>query len=163
MATVYQLLRSGDIERYQLPQWETREPIRELYGIPELFDWVMENPIMQDESDKKGGKDRLEHLQALFSEFRCDKQPGGGNLRRVNPSGEGVFKLQPYGARVFGVFIEPKVFIGVCAIVSEEGHGKNAKQTYTEMRTQVLNFVKKHNLQDEILKGEIYEVLGTKA
>ncbi len=104
MATIASALRDKVLEEYALPEYEGRQPIRTLYVASELFDWVdvTEQLYVENWSQQHGARTRFEHLQQMFADFRCDKRPLVGDLNRVQPTRNGLWKMQCPGLRVYG-------------------------------------------------------------
>lgn len=157
MATLSDALKNEVVSLYLLPEWEGRSPIRKLYVTPEFFDWADEHPKLMDKKLGKAGKDRLEHLEQMFCDFRCAKRPGAGDLRRLIPNSAGVWKMHPYGLRVYGWFTARSEFVVVCGAIEEDT--KSDKKLNDEKVKEVKQFIAKHELSDYVVLGDINAVL----
>lgn len=161
MATVDEALSGGMLAEYRISSWELRLPKRKLLYAHDFFDsWADVEPRMMDISLGKGARTRHEHLETIFNDFVCAERPAGGDLRRVMPVKDGVFKLHPFGSRIYGFFSGEAEFVAVAGAIAEDT--KSDKKLNDKKRNAVLKFVKQNGLETSMFKGEIYEVLGTK-
>lgn len=158
MATISDALRSGILCEYRLPDWELRDPLRKLYHHPDFFDhWADTNAVMNDISKGSGQRTRTELLEQLFCEWRCARRPSGYELKRIRPVDQGVCKLHPYKARIYGWFTMRGEFVAISG-ATEEATKENKKLTDLR-RDEVLKFIRNHKLQEECFQGEIYEII----
>jgi hypothetical protein len=95
MATVEEALKAAGLELYELPDWETRLPINQLWIAPSFWKWFDETPELDDPKLKSGSRTLAEHIEQLFCELRCSERLGGGDLRRMMPNAKGIWKFHP--------------------------------------------------------------------
>lgn len=152
MATIYDVVRSRDLEEWPLPDWTTRLPIRPLYVAPELFDWVEQTPATYDGTIKKGGRTPLEHLELFFVDLRCAERPSVSDFHRMIPNREGVWKCHPPTLRIFGWCYAPFGFAPVAAALERDL--KAAPELYEESKKKVLRFMLKHGLEGTVMRGD---------
>lgn len=157
MPTFDALVKAGHVVRYAKPIWESRDAIREVYVTPELFDWADENPTVLSVNHGSGNRSRLEHLEQLFCDLMCATRPGAGDLRRLMPTNKGVWKLHPYGLRVYGWFPKRGVFVAVAGALLEDT--KKDKSLNDRMRDKVEAFILQHGLKDVMVRGDINAVV----
>lgn len=157
MATIADAIKSGRLAPYLLPEWERRSPIRNLYVRPEFFDWADSNAALMDMKLGKGGRDRLEHLEQLFCDFRCSQRPGAGDLKRMMPTSDGVWKMHPYGLRIYGWFPEKGTFAVVTGALVEDT--KSTKGLNDQKLDEVLSFISQNKLTGHVILGDINAVL----
>lgn len=154
MATILSALRLGIIEEYRLSEHEAREPRRPLYLASEFFDWVEETDELYDVgwSPRSGGRSRFEHLQQMLADFRCDQRPLVGDLNRVMPTRQGVWKMQCAALRLYGWVPARHSFVGVKAAFSEHVHGKGSQTD--QIVEDVLAFARRHDLLRTMNRGD---------
>lgn len=157
MATLAGLLRSKVLEEFALPEEEEeRTPIRPLFLASEVFDQVDADDRFVSGSILKGGRTPFEHLTALFCDLRCAKRPRVGDMRRMHPNHQGVWKCHAPTLRVFGFCAVVNCFVPVA--IALEGDLKSGAVSYEAMQQRVLDFIHQHKLADLVVKGEILEV-----
>ncbi|MGY3034756.1 hypothetical protein ACVIIV_003926 [Bradyrhizobium sp. USDA 4354] len=123
MATVEDALRGAGLELYELPDWETRQPIRQLWIEPSFWNWFDTDPL-HDEDLKIGGKTIGEHIEQMFCDLRCSERPGGGDLKRMRPTNKGVWKFHPAGARLYGWAAKEECMVVVTGALEAETKDK---------------------------------------
>src|SRR5262249_12511547 len=102
MATIVDAVAAAVLEPFELPDWELRLPVRPLYVTPEFVDWADDSPQLHDKKLAIGGRILFEHLLLTMCEFRCAKRPQAGDLRRLIPTKNGLWKMHPPGLRLYG-------------------------------------------------------------
>ena len=150
MATLLDAIRSGALERFDLPEWETRSARRPLYVSRELIDWL-ENTLELHMSTI-GGRTLCEHLEQAFCAFRCDQHVQYADLKRMRPTRAGVWHMYPPGLRVYGWCPDAHAFVAVTAaleIDTKQDRGLNDRK-----RDDVLNFAWRHRLSATIKRGD---------
>lgn len=169
MSTIDALVRSGDLVTYELPDWERRSPVRRFVYAPEIEDWFDGEPRAYDGSIKYGGRTPDEHFQQFFADFCCAIRPCVADLKRLEPTSNGIWKAHPQGLRVFGWFFTPDNFVAITAALEADlkpkhKHHLPAKATsYAAQNTLVRNFIKKHDLGKTILPGDAIKIFPPKA
>jgi hypothetical protein len=156
MATVEDAVRAGALHVFDLPDWEVRLPIRQLWVTTELLDWANMTPELHDMARRVGGRTLFEHLLQIFCDFRRSERFPAGDLRRVMPTKEGVWKLHPPKLRIYGWCPGPNKFVAVT--YAFEADTKGDKTLNDKKRDEVLTFIKAHKLQHTILRGDIRAV-----
>ncbi len=115
MATIRNLPKEGKPEEYGLPGRESRVPIRQLFVTAELFNRIEGNAELDDERKRVGGRLLIDHPEQTFCDFRCSERPPAGNLRRMIPTSEGIWKLHTPGLRIYGRYPQSGSFVFVTA------------------------------------------------
>lgn len=156
MTTIQAALRSGVLEEFRLSEWERRDPLRPLYVAGELFDWVESNEDLHIAKwgNRTGGRTRYEHLEQMFNDFRCDVRPLVGDMNRVQPTKQGIWKMQCPGLRIFGWVPAPHSFVAVAPEFADATHGKGAGARIDELVRDTLKFAADHGLESTIIKGD---------
>ena len=156
IATIASAIRKGAIEVFELPTWELRQPIRPLYVALKLFHWVDNTAELYDYELAEGGRFLGEHLEQMFCDFRCAKRPPAGDLRRMIPTADGIWKLHPPKLRVYGWIPAAHSFVAVtAALESETKHDKSLN--HNKMK-YVRDFIKRHDLEETIIRGDVRAV-----
>lgn len=156
MATIQDAIGKGVLESYGLPDWERRQPIRPLYVATELFSWVDGKAELYDQSLAEGGRLLVDHLDQMFCDFRCAERPRAGDIRRMLPTGNGIWKIHPPGLRVYGWVPAVHSFVAVTAAL--EAETKDDKDLNNAKMKCVQRFARKHSLEDTILRGDVRAV-----
>jgi hypothetical protein len=150
MATLLDAIRSGALERYDLPEWETRTARRPLYVARELIDWVDDTEELH--TSIIGGRTLGEHLEQMFCDFRCDERVHYADLKRMLPTKAGIWHMYPPGLRVYGWCPEIHSFVAVAAAV--ETATKLDLHLNDRKRDTFLHFAQRQGLADTIRKGD---------
>jgi hypothetical protein len=156
MATLSSALSCGVLERYSIPEWEVRPPLRPVYVAPELMQWADSTPGLVDETAKIGRRLLIEHLDQLFCDFGCSERPPAGDVRRMIPTGRGIISVHAPGLRVYGWSAPPGHLVAICAAL--ESDTKANKRLNDRKRDNVLAFALAHDLMATIKKGNLYEL-----
>ncbi|MCC0807593.1 hypothetical protein FPV16_15375 [Methylobacterium sp. W2] len=144
---------------FKLPRWETRQSIRPLYVAPSLIDWVKTTDEMWSKELGRGRRVRAEHLEQMFCDFCCADHPGAGEIRRVNPTSDGILKFQPFGSRVLGWCSAPHEFVAVVPCLKmPSGNMK----LINDKRDEVIKFIQDHELEQTVLRGGLNELFPRK-
>jgi hypothetical protein len=152
MATLEDVVTAKVLERYPLPDWEARLPIRLLWVAYELWDWIDAQDDLHATDLAIGGRTLFEHLEQLLCEFCCAPHFPAGDLRRMMPTAKGVWKMHPPKLRLYGWFPRPNSFVAVTA--AREIETKTDKKLNDRKRDEVLGFIQKNQLQHLIVKGD---------
>jgi hypothetical protein len=154
MATIAGAVTAGLLEEFRLPDHEGRDPLRPLYLAAGLFDWIDETDELYEEdwSKESGGRSMAEHLAQTFCDFRCAKRPLVGDLRRVQPTKKGIWKIHSPGLRIVGWVPFPHAFVAVKGAFVSDTHGPPAKMD--QLVSDVLAFAQRHKLSETIKMGD---------
>ncbi len=158
MATIAHAIARLALERFPLPEWERRLPIRPLWVNPTFWDWADWNPELET---KEGPKTLYEHMEQMFIDFRCSETFGAGDLRRMIPNTSGVRTMRPAKLRVYGWCPAAHQFVVVCAALESET--KADKSLNDKKRDEVLDFIRRNDLGDHVLLGDARAVFPPKA
>lgn len=157
MATILDAVRLEVLKVFAVPDWDSRLPARPLYVAPQLWTQIDNEPRAHVETAKLGGRSPYEHLDAIFTDFRCgEKAIGNDQLKRLMPTTKGVWEMHPPGLRVFGWCPAPYEFVAVSVAIVEDL--KADHDLYNQHRDGVLAFAKRHDLSSTITLGD-YSVL----
>jgi hypothetical protein len=154
MATLFAALRRGVLDEFSLPDWEVRPKVRPVYVAPELQQWVDSTPELLAQTI--GSRLLIEHLEQLFCDFSCSERPPAGDVRRMMPTSQGILSVHAPGLRVYGWCCAPGRLVATDAAL--ERATKADKTLNNRKRDGVLAFVRVHNLEQTIIKGELYEL-----
>lgn len=157
MATVQDAIRVGVLEDFRLPDWELRPAQRPLAVAPELWEWADETPEMFDKKRSEGGRLLIEHLEQGLQDMCCAAHPSGADLHRVDPQGEGIWKLTVPGVRVFGWFHARSQFVAVAGEL--KSRLKANPSLHGVKQQEVRAFAQRHGLEQTILLGDHRDVL----
>jgi hypothetical protein len=153
MATLNDVVCEKKLEVFELPEWEPRQPVRELYVTPELLDraddWIALHQV------KVRNRTLFEHLLQAFCDFRCERHYHAGDLRRMMPTSKGVWSMHAPGLRIYGWCPRKHAFVAVT--FATEKQTKSDKRLNDEMRKCVETFIKKNKLGATVLRGDINE------
>jgi hypothetical protein len=156
MATIYDLVASGDLELYALPDWESRLAVRRLWATQQFWAAIDSQDDLHEIRRGDGGRSRFEHLELTFNDFRCAERIPAGDLKRVMPTRDGVWKMHPPKLRVYGWCPFKHSFVAVS--FAREEDTKSDKGLNDAMLGEVRNFINRHGLQDSIERGDIRAV-----
>jgi len=156
MATIDEVVLSGVLEVYEVPDWESRLPINRLWVSRDFWtefdamDGLHDNPFA-------GSRRTIgEHIEQAFCNFRCGERPGAGDLKCMVPSGKGVWKLHPPGARVYGWCPFQRAFVAVTVAVASDT--KTDRTLNNRKQRVVSDFIRDNKLQQYIVRGDILAV-----
>jgi len=153
MATIDDLVLSGVIEGFELPEWEARGAVRPLHMTPGLFEWGDDKPELHDPRLAIGRRTLFEHFIQFLCDVRCAAKLGAGNLRRLMPTREGILSLHPPGLRLYGWCCAPHSLILVTGALESET--KTDRRLNDLKRDEVRRFTRQHNVSHTILRGDI--------
>jgi len=156
MATIGDAVAAGKLVVFTVPDWETRLPIRPLWVTPELLQWADNTPDLHDLRLGVGGRTMFEHLEQFLCDFRCSKQLHAGDLKRMLPNKKGVWKMHPFGLRIYGWAPAAHQFAAVTWARVEDT--KADKSLNDAKRDEVLEFVRANGLLRTIMYGDINAV-----
>lgn len=160
MATIDAALTAGVLEYLHKPAWEMRAIKRPMCFANEFIDWVDNKSELYDTKRAVGGRDLYDQLELFLWEYQCCDRPTAGDLRRVMPVRDGVFKFHPPDLRIYGWFYQPGGFVAVAGALAEETKGGSGLNDIK--REEVLNFAARHELAGTIMRGELNEVVCEK-
>lgn len=156
MATIRDAVAARALEPFDLPEWERRQPLRLMWIVPELWEWAVATPELHDARLGLGGRTLYEHLEQTFSDFRCADRFHAGDLRRMNPTKKGVWKMHPPRLRIYGWCPGKHMF--AAAAYALESETKTNKKLNDKKRDEVLAFIKRHKLEATITRGDVLAV-----
>lgn len=162
MATVADDLKAAGLELFELPDWELRLPIRQLWIAPGFWTWF-DGDDLHDEEAKIGGKTLAEHIEQLFCDIRCSERPAAGDLRRMVPNAKGIWKLHPNGTRLYGWGAKEECIVVVTGAIESETKDKTKGNVNDQKRDEVLAFIKASGLQRHMIYGDILALFPPKA
>lgn len=156
MATIASAVLAGILHEHFLEAPETRDPRRPLYIADVFYDWVdgREDLHATNWHRESGGRSRYEHMQQAFADFRCNARPIVGDMRRVIPVHQRVWKIVSPGLRIFGWVPAPHAFVAVCAADAADTHGTGGGAVTAQKMQDVLNFAAAHDLTGAMLGGD---------
>jgi hypothetical protein len=93
-----------------------------------------------------------EHLDAFFNEFRCADPLYTTDLRRMMPTGLGVWSFHPPMLRVYGWVPRPHSFVAVGFELADDTKG--GSRLNDVRRDEVLKFIADHGIA-EVLYGDV--------
>ncbi len=153
MATILEAVRNGVLEPFEIPDWERRLPERMLWLTPALWDQIDNEPRAHIASAKLGGRTPYEHMDSMFTDFRCGERAlGHSEIKRMNPTSSGVWEMHPPGLRVFGWCPEPHAFVAVSLAIVEDL--KADSKLYDKHRDGVIAFAKAQGLSSTLTLGD---------
>jgi hypothetical protein len=117
-----------------------------------LFDWVDNTESLHDPRLAIGGRSRFEHMEQAFIDFRCSERPGGGDLRRMQPTSKGIWTMRPTGLRVYGWCPEVHMFVAVTAALAEAT--KDDSKLNDRKRDEVETFIAQNRLRETVKRGD---------
>jgi hypothetical protein len=158
MATLEDVLTAVVLTAFELPDWEPRQPVRPLWVTPELLSWADAKPELHDMAFAVGARTLFEHLLTMFCDFRCAEHcpAHAGDLKRMTPTKHGIWKMHPPKVRVYGWCPGTYQFIAVTAALESET--KNDRILNDKKLKEVRDFIKKHGLENTVLRGDILAV-----
>jgi hypothetical protein len=161
MATVEDALKAAGLELYELPEWETRLSINQLWVAPSFWKWFDETPELDDPKFKTGSRTIAEHIEQLFCDLRCSERPRAGDLRRMMPNPKGIWKFHPEKTRLYGWAPKQGCLVVISGALESETKDKTEDNMNKKKRDEVVAFIKAHNLPVKI--GDILAIFPPKA
>jgi hypothetical protein len=152
MATLADAVTAKVLEVYELPDWEVRLPIRQLWAAFELWDWIDGKHELHDMALAVGRRTLFEHIEQMFCDFRCSPRFPAGDLKQMMPNVKGVRKMHPPRVRIYGWCPGTNAFVAVTGAL--EAETKADKKLNDKKRDQVLTFIKARKLEHLVLKGD---------
>ncbi len=149
MATIDDLVRIGVLELFALPDDVNRLPLRPLWLSQNLMAYV--DGTLAYHIEQVALRTAYEHLEQFFVDFRCDERIHATDLRRMLPTGKGVWSMHPPMLRVYGWVPRPHSMVAVCA--EFEKATKSDPNLNDNCRNLVLGFIKQHHVT-EIFYGD---------
>lgn len=153
MATIEDAVKAEVLEVYDLPEWESRLPIRQLWVARDMREAIEGCDEMFDPSKGVGGRSLFEHIEIIFCDFRCAQRIPAGDLKRMMPTKNGVWKMHPPKMRVYGWCPAKHAFAAVTFALEEQT--KKDKKLNNRKMQDVLTFIKQNKLSDHVERGEI--------
>lgn len=154
MATLEDAINSGQLELFQIPDDVERLALRPLYVSRILIDWV--DGTLVYHAAKVAGRYAHEHLEQFLIDFRCNEKIHHSDLKRMIPTGKGVWKMHPPMLRVFGWCPKPHCFVAVLGQLGDDT--KEDSSLNDQCRDEVLNFIAKNGLNAEVEYGDFLDV-----
>lgn len=125
-------VRSGHLERFDVPEWYHGIPVRPLYVAPEFWSWVDDEDALHVVPRDGSRRTIYEQVEIMLADLRCAARPPGAHeLRRLTPNKKGIWKLHPPGARLYGWFPAPGTFVlvsGATEADTKADKGRNASE-----------------------------------
>lgn len=152
MATIAHAEGKGSLTLFELPEYESRLPIRSLHLASPLLLWIENTSELDDVQHAEGGRLLIEHLIQSLCDFRCSQRPSAGELRRVMPTGDGIWKLHTVGLRLYGWCPQPHALVlasGALAVQTKADRKLN-----DEKRKEVISFIRKNKLERTVIRGD---------
>jgi hypothetical protein len=165
MATINDCIRNQLLECHELPSWETRLPINELWICQSFWDWFDATDALHDEKTKVGSRTFGEHIEQFLCDLRCLERPHAGDVRRMIPNRDCIWSLHSPGVRIYGWAIKVRAFVIVTGALELETKQKVAgqKSVNDKKRDEVKRFISTNGLSDKVIKGDILAVFPPKA
>lgn len=160
MATIEDTLKASGLEPFELPEWETRMPIHQLWVAPAFWDWFDDTNDLENPSFNSGGRTLAEHILQLFCDLRCSERPAAGDLKRMLPTPKGVWKLHPPKTRLYGWAPKQGCLAIVAGALEHETKDKTKGDVNADKRDEVLAFIKLHKLPVKL--GDILAIFPPK-
>lgn len=163
MATLSGLTKGSapPVSEYELPEEDDRCAIRTLFMATDVFETVDADPRYYDSSILEGLRTPLEHLEQFLCDLRCAARPRVGDIKRMMPTKDGIWKAHPPTLRVFGWCWDHYCFIPVS--VGLEVDIKADKTLYDVHVAKVQGFIAQHSLQSTVLPGDILALFPPQA
>ena len=128
-------------------------PERALYVAPEFWEWVDNTDALHVIENAGSRRSIFEHIEQMLSDLRCaSRPPGASELRRLMPGSEGIWKLHPPGARLYGWFPVPGVFVVVSG--ATEAETKSDKGRNDAELEKVRAFIKARGFSAFVTMGD---------
>jgi hypothetical protein len=160
MATLLDAVRNDVLEKYEVPDWDKRNPVRQVFTAPALWDWIDNEPRAHVATAKRGGRSPFEHLEQMLSDYCCEPRAlRYGDLKQIIPTGDGVWRIHPPGLRVFGWIAANQTFVAVSAAMKSDLVSKT--ETYDQHRRTVLSFAIANGLEHTILRGDYLAIFSS--
>lgn len=158
MATIDDIVRARILEAYDLPDWESRQPIHRLWIAREFWvEFDATDDLHEIQSDL-GRKTIGEHIELTLNDLRCSKRPAAGDLRRMMPNTDGIWKLHPPKARIYGWCPFPESFVAVTLALEADTKDKSKGNVNNAKRDQVKEFIRTHGLGKYVVLGDILAI-----
>ena len=161
MATIDDVIRTKALEVYALPDWEVRPTRWPLWIASSSFwGWYDGTSALHDEERKINGRTMGEHIDLLLCDLRCSERPAAGNLRRMIPNSDKVWKFHPPGVRLYGFAAAQGAMVVVTGALERET--KTIRNLNERKRDEVKAFIRTHRLESCVLSGDILAVYPPK-
>jgi hypothetical protein len=158
MATLREVIRSGVIDEFGLPEWEDRPPVRSLWVAESLLAWADDTITLHETF--VGGRSFFEHLVQMFCDFRCSPKFHHADLKRMVPTNKGVWHMYPAGLRIYGWCPAEHSFIAITGALEKDTKADVALND--AKRDEVLQFAFRHSLATTIQKGDFLDLFPHK-
>jgi hypothetical protein len=146
MATLEDNLKASGLELYDLPDWERRLPIHQLWISAEFWDWFDDTKELHDERYRVAKRTLADQIEQLFCDFRCSIRPGAGDLKRAMPTRKGIWKIHPPKLRLYGWAPKIECLAVICGALELDTKDKTQGSINEKKRDEVLAFIKKNGL-----------------
>lgn len=151
MTTIEQCVAKGILEVVPVPDYDDRNPVRQLWATPSLLDEIEDSADLREMGE--GGRSIYEHLWQFWADFRCARRPGGaGDLKRMMPTKKGVWKMHPPGLRVYGWV--PRIHSFVCVTYATESDSHSDRGLNDRKFAEVLGFAISNDLVGTFKMGD---------
>ena len=153
MATINDLVRARSLKLYEPPDWWTGgSPVRPLWYTEGFSEWVDTTEELHDTAAGEGGKTLGEHMDISLSEFRCAKVLHSSELRRTQPTRNGIWRILPPKLRLFGWCPWPHAFVLVAGALETQTHAD--PQLTDRKSAEVVDFIRENGLQNQMVLGD---------
>lgn len=160
MATLDDDLKASGLELYELPDWESRMPINQLWIAHSFWKWFDDTAELDDPKFRVGSRTLAEHIEQLFCDLRCSERPGAGDLRRMMPNKKGIWKFHPQKTRLYGWAPKEGCLVVVSGALEADTKDKTKGNINNQKRDEVLAFTKANKLPVKV--GDILAIFPPK-
>jgi transcriptional regulator with XRE-family HTH domain len=144
MATLDDDLIAAGLELFDLPGWETRLPIRQLWIAPSFWEWFDSVEALHE--IRSGSRTLGEHIEQMFCDLRCSERPGAGDVRKMMPSKKQVWKLHPPKSRLYAWAARKECLVVMTGALESDTKDKTGGNLNNKKRDEVIAFIKAHRL-----------------
>jgi hypothetical protein len=150
MATIDSLVGNGELELFTVPDDHLGcLPVRPLWLGTDLITYIDGTLVYCTE--EAAGRTAYEHLEQFFVDFRCNERVHADDLRRMLPTGRGIWSMHPPLLRVYGWVPRQHSMVAIHAVF--ESATKSDSGLNDRCRNLVMEFIKRHNVS-EIIYGD---------
>ncbi|MEY9110432.1 hypothetical protein ABH999_006628 [Bradyrhizobium yuanmingense] len=163
MATVEDDLAAAGLELFELPEWETRLPVRQLWIADSFWKWFDGTNDLHDPKIKVAGRTLGEHILLMFCSLRCSERPGAGDVKCMMPAKKNVWKLHPPRARLYAWATKPECLVVMDGALEKETKEKTHGNLNNKKRDEVVAFIKQQRLTKYVFAGDYLALFPPKA
>ncbi|MCW1991273.1 UNVERIFIED_ORG: hypothetical protein M2425_002725 [Bradyrhizobium japonicum] len=153
MATLEDDLKAAGLELFELPDWETRLPVRPLWVSGGFWKWFDETEQLHDLKLKVGRRTLGEHILLMLCSLRCSERPGAGDIRCMMPAKKNVWKIHAPRTRLYAWAIRPECLVVMDGALEDETKDKTHGNLNNKKRDQVVAFIKEQRLTKYVFAG----------